>query len=54
MFPLFCMYEDKDRHISSLREELQARQEKITSFSEMLEEREQVMLEQKGKKNEST
>ena len=43
------MYRDKDKLISSLKEELQAKQEKITSLSDQLDQSETKMLEQKGK-----
>ena len=38
----------KDQLISSLKEELQTKQEKITSLSDQLDQRENGMLEQKG------
>ena len=48
------MSQDKDRQISSLKEELQAKQREITSLIDQLKQKEKEMRKQKGKRNEHT
>ena len=43
------MYKEKDQLISNMKQELQAKQEEMLSLSDQFEQREEEILEQKGK-----
>ena len=45
------MYREKDQLVSKMKQELQAKQEEMISLSNQFEQREEEMLEQKGKQN---